>query len=75
MGKSRAKKKINQEELNKTKKYKIKASKKIKNDKDNKKTKKKHRILKMKFSICKLKHYKLYLTPQGSQVNFLYSIH
>ena len=46
MGKSRAKKKTNQEELNKTKKYKIKASKKIKNDKDNKKTKKKHRILK-----------------------------
>ena len=46
MGKSRAKKKTNQEELNKTKKYKIKASKKNKNDKDYKKTKKKHKILK-----------------------------
>ena len=46
MGKSKAKKKTNQEELNKTKKYKIKASKKNKNDNNNKKNKKKHRILK-----------------------------
>lgn len=46
MGKSKAKKKTNQEEINKTKKYKIKVSKKNKNDNNNKKTKKKHRILK-----------------------------